>query len=99
MNTLEFFQATLPSEGVYYLVCFRPGYDAPSHKAFDSLEKLAAGVAAIEAEHPTWSIYHACASYKERFVQVGEKKKYRIAQNWDKAKAFWADIDCGECRI
>lgn len=100
MNTLEFFQATLPAEGVYYLALFKPGYNAPSHKAFDSLEKLADAVAVIEQSHPDWSIYHACASYKEPFVEVevkGEtKKKYRISQNWDKAKAFWADIDCGE---
>lgn len=96
MNTLEFFQATLPEEGVYYLVCFRPGQNAPAHKAFDSLEKMAAGVAAIEAQHPDWSVYHACASYNEKFIEVEGKKKYRVKENWNKAKSFWCDIDCGE---
>lgn len=100
MNTLEFFQATLPAEGTYFLALFRPGNAAPAHKAFNSIEAMAEAVARIEQTNPTWSVYHACATYKQPFVEVevkGEtKKKYRIKENWDKAKSFWCDIDCGE---
>lgn len=100
MNTLEFFQATLPAEGTYFLALFRPGSKAPAHKAFDSLEAMAEAVAKIEQANPTWSIYHACASYNQPFIEVevkGEiKRKYRVGENWNKAKSFWCDIDCGE---
>ena len=96
MNTLEFFQAILPAEGTYFLALFKPGFDAPAHKAFDSLESMAEAVAKIEQTNPTWSTYHACASYKGAFVERDGKKKYRVKENWDKAKSFWADIDCGE---
>lgn len=96
MDALNFFQAVLPAEGTYFLVIFKPGKNGPAHKAFESLEALAAAVGKSEAEHPDWSIYHACASYKEAFVEVDGKKKYRVAQNLDRAKAFWVDIDCGE---
>lgn len=96
MNTLEFFQAILPAEGTYFLALFKPGFDAPAHKAFDSLESMAQAVAEIEQTNPTWSTYHACAAYNSAFVKKDGKKKYRVKENWNKAKAFWADIDCGE---
>ena len=96
MNTLEFFQAILPAEGTYFLALFQPGRDAPMHKAFPNLEAMAAAVAKIEQEKPSWTIYHACSSYKQPFIEVGEKKKYRVKDNWGQAKSFWADIDCGE---
>lgn len=96
MNTLEFFKAILPAEGVYFLAIFKPGTKAPAHKAFTSLEDMAQAVADIEQKNPTWTTYHACASYQEKFVEVDGKKKYRVSQNWDKAKAFWCDIDCGQ---
>lgn len=96
MNTLEFFQAILPAEGTYFLALFKPGFDAPAHKAFDSLESMAEAVSKIEQTNPTWSTYHACASYNGAFVEKDGKKKYRVKENWNKAKSFWADIDCGE---
>lgn len=96
MNTLEFFQAVLPAEGTYFLALFKPGSPAPAHKAFSSLETLAEAVQQIEKANPSWSIYHACASYNQPFVEVDGKKKYRVKDNWNKAKSFWADIDCGE---
>jgi hypothetical protein len=95
MNTLEFFQAILPAEGTYFLALFKPGFDAPAHKAFSSLESMAEAVGQIEQTNPTWSTYHACASYNQTFVEKEGKKKYRVKDNWNKAKAFWADIDCG----
>ncbi|CAB4135492.1 Domain of unknown function DUF927 [uncultured Caudovirales phage] len=96
MNTLEFFQAILPAEGTYFLALFKPGFDAPAHKAFDSLESMAEAVFKIEQTNPTWSTYHACAAYNGAFIEKEGKKKYRVKDNWNKAKSFWADIDCGE---
>lgn len=96
MNTLEFFQAVLPAEGTYFLALFKPGRPAPAHKAFNSLESMASAVAQLEKADPSLSIYHACASYNQPFIQVEDKKKYRVKENWNKAKSFWCDIDCGE---
>lgn len=96
MNTLEFFKAILPAEGVHFLAIFKPSSKAPTHKAFDSLDDMAQAVADIEQKHPEWTIYHACAAYKESFVEVDGKKKYRVKDNWKSAQAFWCDIDCGQ---
>ena len=96
MNTLEFFKAILPAEGVHFLAIFKPNSKAPTHKAFDSLEDMAQNVSDIEQKHPDWTIYHACAAYKDPFVEVDGKKKYRVKENWKSAQAFWCDIDCGQ---
>jgi hypothetical protein len=98
MNTLEFLRAILPEDGVHYTAIFKPGFHAPAHKAFTSLEEMANAIVKMDAGD--WTVYHACASYKEEFVEVDVKgtlkKKYRVEQNWNKAKCFWADLDCGE---
>lgn len=94
MNTLEFLRAILPEDGVYYTAIFKPGFHAPAHKPFTSLEAMADAIVKMDAGD--WTVYHACASYKDEFVDVDGKKKYRISDNWNRAKAFWADLDCGE---
>lgn len=94
MNTLEFLRAILPEEGVYYAAIFKPEFHAPAHKPFHSLETMADALVKMDAGD--WTVYHACASYKEEFVEVDGKKKYRVEPNWNKAKAFWVDLDCGE---
>jgi hypothetical protein len=98
MDTLEFLRAILPEDGVHYTAIFKPGFHAPAHKAFHSLEEMADAIVKMDAGD--WTVYHACGSYKNEFVEVDVKgtmkKKYRVEQNWNKAKAFWADLDCGE---
>lgn len=94
MNTLEFLRAILPEDGVYYAAIFKPGFHAPAHKPFTSLETMAEAIVKMDAGD--WTVYHACGSYKQEFVEVAGKKKYRIEPNWDRAKAFWVDLDCGE---
>jgi len=94
MDTLEFLRAILPEEGVYYAAIFKPGFNAPAHKPFHSLESLADAIVKMDAGD--WTVYHACGSYKQEFIEVNGKKKYRVEPNWDKAKAFWVDLDCGE---
>lgn len=95
MDTLEFFRAILPETGPYYLVIFREGDGPPAHYSCVSLEEMAERALKYDA-NSRLAVYHACASYLEPFVMVGEKKKYRIEPNWGRAKALWIDIDCGE---
>ncbi len=99
MDTLEFLQTILPDEGVYYLALFKEGYKAPAHKAYRSLETMADAIEQM-ARSDSLSVYHACASYQHELLEDevdGKlKRKYRVPENWDRAKAFWADIDCGE---
>jgi hypothetical protein len=99
MNTLEFLQAILPDEGVHYIALFKEGYKFPAHKAYDDLETMATAIDGM-SRSDSLSIYHACASYQTHVIeqQVGDKlkRKYRIPENWSKAKSFWVDIDCGE---
>lgn len=96
MDTLEFFRAVLPPEGPYFLAFQKAGRKGLAHKSFASLEVMAEAVAVHSAD-PELTIYHACASYKQPFIE-GEngKREYRKEANWSKAKALWVDVDCGE---
>jgi hypothetical protein len=99
MDTLSFFETVLPEAGPYYLVIFAKGKPLPAHNSYGTLPELAAATATFDTK-PALSVYFACSSYKEPFVEVdidGQKKrKYRIEPNWQRAKALWCDIDCGE---
>lgn len=99
MNTLEFLQAILPEHGIHYLALFKEGYKFPAHKVYTDLEMMADAIDNM-AGSTSLSIYHACATYRQAFIEIesGEKtkRKYRIPENWDRAKAFWVDLDCGE---
>lgn len=99
VSTLDFLTLILPDTGVYYLGVMQKGRHGVGHRAFTSLDEMAAAVAKYD-RNPDVTVYHACASYKEPFVVVGEgddaKKKYRIPSNTLAAKAFWADLDVGE---
>jgi hypothetical protein len=102
MDTLNFLKTILPAEGIYYLVVFKNGVKHPAHKAFNNLEALASAVSKFSA-NPDLTVYHACASYQQEFVEVQSadgtcKKKFRVPENWGRAKAFWLDIDCGEAK-
>lgn len=95
MNTLDFFRAILPGEGTYFLAVIDKATGRVGHRAFSSLEEMAQTVAKYNA-NPNINVYHACAAYKAPYVEVDDKKKYRVDSNWSGAKAFWIDIDCGE---
>lgn len=98
-GTLEFLRAILPEEGIHYLALFKEGYKFPAHKAYSDLETMAYAIDGM-AKSQQISVYHACATYQKAVVVTkdGEKIKpqYRILENWDRAKAFWVDIDCGQ---
>lgn len=92
MNTLEFVSRILPEQGVFYLAVITPD-GRTAHKAYTSHEKLAAEALILDKKDA--SVYHACAAYKEPFID-GVKRQYRVQANQLAAKAFWVDIDCGE---
>lgn len=95
MDTLEFFRAILPDEGVYFLALIDKNTGRVAHKSFATLEELTSGVAEFDKREDI-NVYHACASYKEPYIEVDGKKQYRKDNNWHKAKAFWIDLDCGQ---
>jgi len=99
MNTLEFLQTILPEHGIHYLALFKEGYKFPAHKVYTDLETMADAIDNM-AGSKSLSIYHACATYQRAVIEIedGEKtkRKYRIPENWHRAKSFWVDIDCGE---
>lgn len=101
MDTLTFLKTILPDEGIHYLALFREGYKFPAHKAYSDLESMAYAVDQM-ADDSGVSVYHACAAYEKAVIEVEEggkvKRKYRVPENWYKAKAFWLDVDCGESK-
>jgi hypothetical protein len=98
MDTLGFLSAILPEEGIFYIALFKDGYKFPSHKVYTDHASMAYAIEEM-ANKPQLSVYHACGSYKQAVIEAEDgdkiKKKYRVPDNWDRAKAFWMDIDCG----
>lgn len=101
-ETLEFLKTILPEFGIHYLALFKEGYKFPAHKVYTDLETMAEAIEGM-AGSKQLSVYHACASYQKAVIELDEldvkgnpKRKYRIPENWDKAKAFWVDVDCGQ---
>jgi uncharacterized protein (DUF927 family) len=92
VDTREFFEATLPDTGYYYLFLL----PARRHIAFASLEEMAKAVLKYD-NNPKCTVYHACSSFTHQSV-VGEdgKKKHRVPANHHRAKSLWIDVDCGE---
>ena len=85
MNTIEFLKWVLPPEGIYVL--FRNSLAEGRHRQsyFQSIEDL---VEAAEYYDSTgWDAYFAVSSYK----QEGTRK----AEDADKVKSFFLDLDCG----
>lgn len=102
MNTLEFLKTILPEYGIHYLALFKEGYSNPAHKAYTDLETMAYAIEGM-AKSQQVSVYHACASYQKAVIELDEldkngkpQRRYRVEENWDKAKAFWVDVDCGQ---
>ncbi len=101
MNTLEFLKTILPEHGIHYLALFKEGYRFPAHKAYTDLETMAYAIDKM-ATSEQLSVYHACASYQKAVIEIETddpdkpKRKYRIPENWDRARSFWVDLDCGQ---
>lgn len=102
MDTLEFLKTILPEHGIHYLALFKEGYRWPIHKPYTDLETMAYAIEQFSRKSEL-SVYHACASYQKAVIELDEldqngnpKRKYRIEANWDRARSFWVDIDCGQ---
>jgi hypothetical protein len=93
MDTLEFLQTVLPEDGIKYLALIDPKTGKPAHKPYENLIDMAKAVEEYDAK-PV-QVYHACGAYKEPFIEVDGKKRWRVKENQFKAKAFWLDVDCG----
>ena len=92
MNTQEFLESILPSEGVYLLaVATEKGF---RHKAFTTIPGAVDFIQQCDGQGAT--VYHACAAYK-RAPYKNEQGRFvsRTMENWRAAKAFWIDVDCG----
>ena len=102
MNTLDFLQTILPEHGIHYLALFQEGQRFPGHRVYTDLATMADAIENMAGSRSV-SVYHACASYQRAVIEVEDKdgelkRKYRVSENWDRAKAFWVDIDCGEAK-
>jgi predicted P-loop ATPase len=102
ISTLDFLKRILPQDGIHFLALFKEGNEKPEHKAYTDLETMAYAIEGM-ANNKQLAVYHACASYQKAVIELDElnewgnpKRKYRIPENWDRAKAFWVDIDCGK---
>lgn len=99
MDTLSFLKHVLPEGGVHYLVLFPADKPYKIHKAFEDLEGMAAAVSRMDTNPQVTAVYFACSSFKQPYIEVDKdgktRRKYRVEENWNRAKAFWMDVDCG----
>lgn len=103
MTTLDFLKLILPEYGIHYIALFKEGNKFPAHLVQVDLEDMATKIAEI-APRSNYQIYHACAAYLKPAVEIDQpdgsvKKKYRIPENWDSARSFWVDLDCGQAKF
>lgn len=95
MDTLEFFNNILPPDGTFYLALIERTSGKTVHKPFTDKAVMAKALEKLDQDE-RFNTYHACASYQNATVEVDGKKKFRVPENWSRAKSFWIDLDCGE---
>lgn len=100
MNTEEFLNAILPSDGVLFTAEWRAveGHKRGGfyiHTPFTEIDAMCDHIAEVANRGGT--IYHACASYKEVIYKEGKNgRQYpagRTQDNVSKVKALWLDLD------
>jgi len=84
MNTLEFLQRVLPTQGKYAAAVFTKQSDKPFHKFFESIDDLSEYI--TDANAAGNNVYFAVNSFTE------PKRKQESALY---SKALYLDIDCG----
>jgi hypothetical protein len=101
MDTLAFLQAIMPANGPYLIAHFDGAKPYLQHTAMPSLELMAKTIKGFDEKG--YTVYHACSSYKGAHVMLPDPKKpgemkryYRVAENLNRVRSFWIDIDCGE---
>ena len=88
MDTTQFLQRVLPSQGYYFLVTKTPkGF---IHKAFTDIGDMSHSCESKK------NIFFALAGYKQpEYVDENGAKHWREASNTQSVRSFWIDIDCG----
>ena len=93
MDIRQFLSYILPHEGVYYAIAIRPD-GRVAHVPCEGIDTLASKLLQLDRT-PGLSVYHACAAYRNPWLQTGNRKSYRKSANWLSAKALWVDVDVG----
>lgn len=86
MDTLNFLQRVLPSEGLYCIASFEDGNPKPRHGYFDSVEKLAKVSLALNSRGQ--NTYYAISTF---LTKEGRRKQ----DNVQLTKVLAIDVDCG----
>lgn len=84
MDTLSFLQRVLPTEGWYCVASFEGDNPKPRHGYFDSVDKLAKVVTALNGRG--MNTYYSISTFKE---------KRRLKDNVQLTKVLAIDVDCG----
>lgn len=90
-ETVAFLKCVLPDEGYYCAIIFdvarpRPGIDKPRQIFVETIEELANVLLGADSEGRT--VYHACASFKER----GSRKRTNVRY----IRSLFIDVDAGD---
>jgi len=97
MDSLEFLTKILPQRGHYVLAVLSRGTKKePLHEVVDTVKELDILWQKYDSI-PNREVYHACATYKERFVwrtvKGKRKKRTRLGSNTAYIRCQWIDID------
>jgi hypothetical protein len=84
MDTLSFLQRVLPTEGLYCVASFEASSPKPRHGFFDSVDKLANVIVALNGRG--MNTYYAISTFKE---------KRRLQEHVHLTKVLAIDVDCG----
>lgn len=86
MDTIDFYNAIFPSQGLRVLATFKKGLGAaPSHTYYDTNEDFLAAAETYDGLGK--NVYHGCATYKTNDSRKGD--------NVEAVKALWIDADVG----
>jgi hypothetical protein len=103
LNTQQFLELILPATGIKFIATpiEIDGRKVWKHIPCETFEQAQATIHGLVKRE--LNVYHACASYKQPFIQFEElnqwgkpKRKYRVADNVQRLRSLWLDIDAGE---
>ena len=103
MNAYEFLAKILPPTGVFYIATLAQGAERTYFKHAICESPAHAAQMALHLDAQGESVYHACAAYREHYIDVDwtdpktgvttTKKRQRVQKNVQSVRAFWLDLD------
>jgi hypothetical protein len=87
-----FLEKILPSEGYYFAAELIP--HGMRHHLAETIDELTSLVERLDAQGKT--VFHACASYTNKSIDMDGKTKQRVQENVRRVRAFWLDLDVGQ---